>query len=191
LTICAIAFVWDFNPLSYSVNYLHMTGTLGLSEQTFGNAFSMYSVGAMAATVGYGFYCRRIGAAALLYLAVAAGVVGNLLYWWVASAASYYLVSTLVGFAYMTGSLILLDLAARLVPIPVAATVFAAIMALANLGASIGEGLGGVLFELATARYAPETAYRFVIVVGAAVIASSWLWVPRLRRQLAAPTRSA
>ena len=43
LTICIVSFLWDFNPLSYSVNYLHMTGTLGLSEQVFGNASAWFS----------------------------------------------------------------------------------------------------------------------------------------------------
>jgi hypothetical protein len=86
----------------------------------------------------------------------------------------------------MTGSLVLLDLAARLVPIPVAATVFAVIMALATLGASLGEGLGGILYDLALQRYGTTPAYRLVLVAGAAVIASCWLWVPRLERQLGA-----
>ena len=86
----------------------------------------------------------------------------------------------------MTGSLILLDVAARLVPIPVAATVFAVIMALANLGSVVGEGVGGVRIERAGASYDPTAAYRIVLVVGATVIASSWLWMPRLRRELAA-----
>ena len=185
VAIAAVSFFWDFNPLAYSVNYLHMTRTLALSEQTFGNAFSLFSAGAMAATVGYGVYCRRIGTHALLHGAIATGVLGNVLYWWVGNDTSLYLVSTLVGFAYMTGSLILLDLAARLVPIPVAATVFAVIMSLASLGSAIGEGIGGALYDFADDRYGPTDAYRIVLVAGVAIIASCWLWVPRLQRELA------
>jgi MFS family permease len=185
VTICIVSFIWDCNPLSYSVNYLHMTRTLGLSEQVFGNAFSLFSAGAMAATLGYGVYSRRIGTTTLLHSAIATGVLANALYWWVSGAQSLYLVSTLVGFAYMTGSLILLDLAARLVPIQVAATVFAVIMALANLGSVVGEAVGGFLLERAGASYDPAVAYRIVLAAGAAVIASSWLWMPRLQRELA------
>jgi MFS family permease len=184
VAIAAVSFFWDFNPLAYSVNYLHVTRTLGLSEQAFGNAFSLFSAGAMAATVGYGIYCRRIGTQALLHGAIATGVLGNVLYWWVGSETSLYLVSTLVGFAYMTGSLILLDLAARLVPIPVAATVFAVIMSLASLGSALGEGLGGFLYDFADDRYGATHAYRIVLVAGVAIIASCWLWAPRLRREL-------
>jgi hypothetical protein len=95
-----------------------------------------------------------------------------------------------VGLAYMTGSLILLDLSARLVPIPVAATVFAVIMSLASLGSAVGEGAGGVLFERASDGYGADAAYRIVLVAGAIVIASCWLWVPRLGRQLAMHARS-
>jgi Na+/melibiose symporter-like transporter len=185
VTIGIVSFLWDFNPLSYSVNYLHMTGTLGLSEQAFGNAFALFSAGAMAATAGYALYCRRVGTRVLLHAAIAAGVAGNVLYWWVTDAGSYYVVATLVGFAYMTGSLILLDLAARLAPVAVAATVFAVIMALASLGAAVGELAGGYLYDAALEHYGPTGAYRVTLVAGACAIASCWAWVPRLRRELA------
>lgn len=187
ITIAVVSFLWDCNPLSYSVNYLHATGTLGLSEQVYGNAFSLFAAGAMAATAGYALYCRRVGTRALLHAAVAAGIAGNVLYWWVADATSLYAVSALVGFAYMTGSLILLDLAARLVPVVVAATLFALIMALASLGASVGELTGGYLYDYALSVLEPTAAYRLTLVAGVAVIATCWLPIARLLRQLAEP----
>ncbi len=182
LTICAIGFFWDFNLLSLSVNYLHVTGTLALSEQVSGNAFSLFSAGAMAASVTYGLLARRIRTGALLHAAIVAGLAANILYAWVASAASLYVVSTLVGFAYMTGSLILLDLAARRVPVAVAATVFAVIMALTSLGSSLGEALGGSLYGAFAEAYGAAAAYRLVLVASLVVIASCWLWVPALKR---------
>jgi MFS family permease len=185
VTVAIVSFLWDLNPLSYSVHYLHMTQTLALSEQAFGNAFALFSAGAIAATAGYAWYCRRVSTRALLHAAIAAGVAGNLLYWWVADATSLYVVSALVGFAYLTGSLILLDLAARLVPVAVAATVFAVIMALASLGAGTGELVGGYLYDYAAGIYEPQTAYRVTLVAGVIAIGSCWLWVPRLLRELA------
>lgn len=185
VTIALVSFLWDCNPLSYSVNYLHATDTLGLSEQTFGNAFSVFAAGALVATAGYALYCRRVGVQVLLPAAVAAGVAGNALYLLVTDAASLYAVSALVGIAYMTGSLILLDLAARLVPIAVAATVFAVIMALASLGASVGELVGGYLYDFALGTLAPTEAYRLTLAAGVAVIATSGLLVPRLLRAIA------
>ena len=189
ITIAIVSFLWDLNPLSASVNYLHMTRTLGLSEQTFGNAFSFFSAGAMAATAGYALYCRRVTTPLLLHTAVAAGVAGNVLYWWVADSTSLYVVSALVGFAYMTGSLILLDLAARIVPLAAAATVFAVIMALASFGSSLGEGFGGYLYDAALATSTPTGAYRATLVAGVAVMGSCWLWVPRLLREIAPASR--
>jgi BT1 family protein len=181
ITICAISFFWDFNLLSLSVNYLHVTGTLALSEQVSGNAFSLFSAGAMAASLVYGLQ-RHFGTGALLHGAIVAGLAANLLYGWVASSASLYVVSTLVGFAYMTGSLILLDLAARRVPVAVAATVFAVIMALTSLGSSLGEALGGNLYGALAASYGAAAAYRLVLAASLVVIASCWLWVPALKR---------
>jgi hypothetical protein len=138
----------------------------------------------MVASFAYGLYCRRIATSALLHGAIAAGIVANVVYWWVTSAGSLYVVSVLGGFAYMTGSLILLDVAARLVPLAVAATVFASIMALANLGSSFAEAAGGYVFERATMSYGAATAYGIVIVISVLVIASCWSCVPRLRRQV-------
>jgi MFS family permease len=189
-TIAIISFLWDCNPLSASVQYLHMTRTLGLSEQIYGNAFSFFAAGAMAATAGYALYCRRVDTRVLLHAAVAAGVTGNVLYWWVTGAESLYVVSVLVGFAYMTGSVILLDVAARVVPIAAAATVFAVIMALASFGASLGEGIGGYLYDYALGTTSATTAYRATLVAGVTVMAACWLWLPRLLREIAPPSNN-
>ena len=162
------------------MNYVHLTSTLGLDEQAYGTSLSLFSAGGMVASIAYGLYCRRIATRALLHGAITAGILANVLYWWVASAEALYVVSALGGFAYMTGSLILLD---RPHPLPVA-TVFATIMAVANLGSSFAEAGGGYLFEGATASYGAASAYGLVIVVSVLVIASCWSCVPRLRRQV-------
>ncbi|HLF12829.1 MAG TPA: MFS transporter [Gammaproteobacteria bacterium] len=183
-TICAITFIWDFNPLWVSVLYLHVTDTLGMSEQVYGNGYSLFSAGAMAASLAYGVYCRRVRTAVLLHACIVAGIVANVLYWSIDIAASLYTAFLLAGFAYMTGSLILLDLAARLVPVPVAATVFALIMALANLGSSLAEALGGYLVQALATRFEPSAAYQIIVAISASIVASCWLWLPRLHREV-------
>jgi MFS family permease len=182
LILCVFVFFWDFNPLWVSVLYLHITDTLGFSEQVYGNAYSLFSVGALVASIAYGFYCRRVRAGHLMHVSIAAGIAANLVYWSLPTIMATYAVSLLAGLAYMTGSLILLDVAARLVPARVAATVFAVIMALANLGSSIAEAGGGYLFELLGDRFDPMTAYRSVVAVSAAIVAGCWWLLPRLRR---------
>jgi hypothetical protein len=120
----------------------------------------------------------------MLHAAIATGIAANVLYWFVRDTETLYVVSALAGFAYMTGSMILLDLAARLVPIPVAATVFAAIMALANLGSVVAEAAGGVGFEAAAAVYGTPAAYRVVIAASVLVMIGCAGLVPKLRREL-------
>jgi predicted MFS family arabinose efflux permease len=184
VTICVFSFLWDMNPLSASINYLNATTTLGLSEQVFGNAASLFSAGGMAASFAYGLYCRRLTPPLMLHGAIVTGIAANVLYWLVRDAQSYYVVSALAGLAYMTGSMILLDLAARLVPLPVAATVFAVIMALANLGSVVAEAVGGAAFEGAAGLYGAPAAYRIVIVASVLVMGACAAFVPRLRREL-------
>jgi hypothetical protein len=90
----------------------------------------------------------------------------------------------------MTGSVILLDVAARVVPIAAAATVFAVIMALASFGASLGEGIGGYLYDYALGTTSATTAYRATLVAGVTVMAACWLWLPRLLREIAPPSNN-
>jgi len=37
LAVAGFLFLWNFNPFSYSVLYVHMTREMGLSEQFYGN----------------------------------------------------------------------------------------------------------------------------------------------------------
>jgi len=180
--LCVFVFFWDFNPLWVSVLYLYMTDALGFSEQVYGNAYSLFSAGALVASIAYGFYCRRVRAGRLMHVCIAAGIAANLVYWSLPSIMAAYGISFVAGSAYMTGSLILLDLAARLVPVRVAATVFAVIMALANLGSSVAEAGGGYLFELLGDRFDTDAAYRAIVALSAAIVAGCWWLLPRLRR---------
>jgi len=50
---------------------------------------------------------------ALLHLSILAAVVSNAVYWQVSSLASAYVISVFAGAAYMTGTLIQLDLTAH------------------------------------------------------------------------------
>jgi len=74
-----------------------------------------------------------------------------------------------------------LDVAARLVPIEVAATLFALIMAVTNLASSVSEGLGGYVYD---SLGAGNFAFDVVVVLSTLFAASCWLLVPRLRREV-------
>jgi hypothetical protein len=120
--------------------------------------------------------------AKLLHLSIIAGVVSNAVYWQFSVPAEAYAISVVAGWAYMTGMLIQLDLAARVVPVALAATLFALIMALTNLAASISEAFGGYLYELLQSDFGEPVAYRAVVAFSMLFAASCWLLVPWLRR---------
>jgi MFS family permease len=182
LAVCALLTLWSFNPVSGLVLYIHMTEDLGFSEQGFGNVTSAFFLGSLIGSVGYGIYCRSVRLSTLLHLSILAAVVSNAVYWQLGSMTSAYIVSVIDGAAHMTGTLIQLDLTARIIPARAAATVFATVMALTNFAGSGSEAFGGWLFEATNASYGRETAFTMVVTVSVAAAVSCWLLVPSLRR---------
>jgi MFS family permease len=182
LAVCALLTVWSFNPVSGTVLYLHMTEDLGFSEQAFGNVTSAFFAGSLIGSVGYCIYCRSVRLSTLLHLSILAAIVSNTVYWQLGSLTSAYVVSVIAGAAYMTGTLIQLDLTARIIPVRAAATVFATVMALTNFAGSGSEAFGGWLFEAANDVYGRERAFSLVVAVSVAAATSCWLLVPVLRR---------
>jgi MFS family permease len=181
LTVCALLTLWSFNPVWGSVLYVHMTDDLGFSEQEFGNVTSAFFLGSLIGSVGYGIYCRSVRLSTLLHLSILAAVVSNAVYWQLGNLTSAYVVSVIAGAAYMTGTLIQLDLTARIIPARAAATVFATVMALTNFAGSGSEAFGGWLFEATNGPYGRETAFTLVVGVSVAAAVSCWLLVPLLR----------
>ena len=182
LALCALLMLWSFNPVSGTVLYLHMTEALGFSEQDFGNINSAFFAGSLLGSVGYGIYCRSVRLSVLLHISIVTAIVSNAIYWQLSSLSSAYIVSAVAGAAYMTGTLIQLDLAARVVPARAAATGFALVMALTNFSGSAAEAAGGWLFETARDAYGRETAFSLEVAVSVAAAMSCWLLVPALRR---------
>jgi MFS family permease len=182
LGICVLLTLWSFNPVWGSVLYLHMTEGLGFSEQSFGNVTSAFFAGSLFGSIGYGIYCRSVRLSALLHLSILAAIVSNAVYWQLSSLTSAYAVSVIAGAAYMTGTLIQLDLTARIIPARAAATVFATVMALTNLAASASEAFGGWLFETERQVYDQNTAFSLAVLVSVVAAMSCWLVVPVLRR---------
>jgi predicted MFS family arabinose efflux permease len=182
LAVCALLTLWSFNPLWGSVLYVHMTEDLGFSEQQFGNVTSAFFLGSLLGSIGYGIYCRSVRLSTLLHISIIAAVISNAVYWQLEGLTSAYIVSVIAGFAYMTGTLIQLDLTARIIPARAAATIFATVMALTNFASSASEAFGGWLFEAAKAPYGRATAFSLVVAASVAAAISCWLVVPALRR---------
>jgi predicted MFS family arabinose efflux permease len=182
LAVCALLTLWSFNPVWGSVLYVHMTEDLGFSEQQFGNVTSAFFLGSLLGSIGYGIYCRSVRLSTLLHISIIAAVVSNAVYWQLAGLTSAYIISVIAGFAYMTGTLIQLDLTARIIPARAAATIFATVMALTNFAGSASEAFGGWLFEATKAPYGRATAFSLVVAVSVAAAIACWFVVPALRR---------
>jgi predicted MFS family arabinose efflux permease len=116
----------------------------------------------------------------VLTTATYAGLVGK----WSAGC-----ISVVSGFAYMTGSLIQLDLAARVCPPQVAGTVFASLMALSNLGITAGIAWGGALYDRWTAAWGAHHAFDALVALGVATTAACWVLIPWLRESEETPRR--
>jgi hypothetical protein len=118
----------------------------------------------------------------LLHLSIAAGVASTLAYWGLSGPVSAVCITVLVGFTYMTGTLIQLDLAARICPPVSAGTTFALFMAVSNLGYSASVGLGGYLYDGWLPTRGSAGAFDALVGVGAMCTCACWLVVPWLRR---------
>ena len=77
-----------------------------------------------------------------------------------------------------------LDIAARIVPLRVAAMLFALLMALSNFASTTGEGLGGHLYEWLRDEFGSMTAFRTMLLLGIVILSTCWIAVPRLRRDV-------
>lgn len=188
-SIGGFLFLWNFNPFSTTVLQLHMK-ELGFSDQFYGNTVAFLSVGSIVASIAYGTYCRRVPMPWLVHASIVLGIVATLAYWAIGGTTSAKLVALVVGFAYMTATLIQFDLAARSCPPRVAGTAFALLMALSNLGMSLSTWVGGDWYERGSRLWGNHTSFNVLVGVGAAFTAGCWLLVPFLPRGSSGPARA-
>jgi predicted MFS family arabinose efflux permease len=180
----AFLFLWNFNPFSNSVIYVHMTRDLQMGEQFYGITISFLSVGAILGSLLYGLYCRRVPLRWLIHGAIVMGILSTLAYWGLRGTTSALAISVLVGFTYMTGSLVQFDLAARVCPVAAAGTVFAVLLSISNLSLSSSEWLGGNLFDQWTALWGSARAFQALVGIGALSTCACWLVAPFLGREV-------
>ena len=176
--IAAFLFLWNFNPFSSTIQQLHLTEHVKLTPQEYGHSYSLFSIGAIGACLVYGFLCRIIPVRWLIHLAIAAGVLSTLAYLLVEGVQSAFVVSVFVGFVYMLGNLIQLDLAARMCPATIAGSMFAMLMSVSNLAIIASTVLGGWLYENFVTQGGPAFAYTVVVLIGSATTALCWLLMP-------------
>ena len=191
LTIGAFLFMWNFNPFSMTVLYYYATETLHFDEQFAGSLTSYQAIGAVLGSILYGIVCRAIPVRWLVHASIVAGILATLAYWGYRDAASAVHVSLAVGLVYMFGTLVQLDLAARVCRPQTAGTTFALLMSLINLSALLSQGLGGSLYETMTHHWGSAAAFQILVGIGALFTAGCWLLLPLMRRTLFAQVEQA
>src|SRR6185295_5047335 len=189
LAIGAFLFLWCFNPFSSTVLYYYSTEALHFSEQFVGSLTSWHAVGLLTGSVLYGFICRMVPIPWLIHGSIVAGVLATIAYWGYRDATSGVLISIAVGVVYAIGSLIQLDLAARVCRPETAATTFALLMSLTNLGTALSQGIGGSIYEAMAERWGYASAFQMLVAVGAVFTAGCWLLVPLLNHLIYSPRK--
>ena len=185
--IGAFLFLWNFNPFSSTVLYYYSIGALNFSEQFVGMLTSWHAVGLLAGSILYGVTCRMIPVPWLVHGSIVTGVLATIAYWGYRDPTSGVVISLAAGVVYAIGSLIQLDLAARICRPETAATTFALLMSLTNLSAALSQGVGGSIYEAMVQRWGYASAFQVLVAVGALFTAGCWLLIPLLSRALQSP----
>lgn len=180
--VASFLFLWNFNPFSTTVLYMHMTERMRFTEQFYGHSVSLMAGAAVVACVAYGGYCRRVPFGLLIHASIVLGILSTLAYWFLGGTISAVVISLAVGFVYMTSTLIQFDLAARVCPPHAAGTIFATLMALTNLSVSASTWIGGKMYAYGETRWGSDVAFHALVGIGAAFTAICWILVPGLRR---------
>jgi Na+/melibiose symporter-like transporter len=124
VAIGVFLFLWNFNPFSSTVLYYYSTEALHFSEQFVGSLTSWHAVGLLMGSAIYGVFCRRVPMRLLIHASIAPVS-------WRQSPAVLTETPRAVwssafwSASYAIGSLIQLDLAARVCRVETAGTTFA------------------------------------------------------------------
>jgi Na+/melibiose symporter-like transporter len=188
--IGAFLFLWSFNPFSSTVLYYYSIQALHFSEQFVGSLTSWNAVGLLTGSILYGVICRKIPMPWLIHGSIVAGILATIAYWGYRDATTGVLISVAVGVVYSIGSLIQLDLAARVCRPKTAGTTFALLMSLTNLGTALSQGIGGSLYEAMVERWGHAPAFQMLVAVGALFTAGCWLLMPFLNEVALAPRKA-
>jgi MFS family permease len=188
--IGAFLFLWNFNPFSSTVLYYYSIQALRFSEQFVGSLTAWHAVGLLSGSVLYGVICRMLPIPWLIHGSIVTGILATIAYWGYRDASSGVIISLGVGVVYAIGSLIQLDLAARVCRPETAGTTFALLMSLTNLSAGLSQGVGGSIYATMVEWWGYLLAFQILVAVGALFTAACWLLLPFLNPRIFSPYKS-
>ncbi len=182
LAVGAFIFCWSFNPFSHTLLYVYVEKDLELGEQFYGDMVSVGAVSAMLGSLLYGIYCRRVSRRVLVHVSIVMGILGTVCYANIHDTTTARAAAVAYGFAYATGMMVQLDLAAQVCPPRIAGTMFALLMALSNLGTASSTAFGGWCYQGWLDRWGNPLAFNLLVGIGALFTCGCWFVVPYLKR---------
>jgi len=124
-----------------------LTARLGIDLSTAGLVTTVWGIGCVAGAVAGGVIMDRAGDRAALWVSILSVSLAMLLLAFVASLPMAYLVAVYFGIAFGASQAIYFALAMKYTLPSIAASMYAILMAVTNLGQGIGLALGGILAD--------------------------------------------
>ncbi len=124
-----------------------LTARLGIDLSTAGLVTTVWGIGCVAGAMAGGLVMDRIGDKAALWISILSVFLAMLLLVTVPSLMFAYLVAIYFGMAYGASQAIYFALAMKYTQPSIAASMYAILMAVTNLGQGVGLALGGILAD--------------------------------------------
>jgi MFS family permease len=167
-----IFFFW-FSPSFGPAFLYYQTDTLKFSQHFIGRLAALGAVSGVVGAVLYAPLSRHISLKRIMHVSIALGVLSMLSYLLYRDATSAVVITVAFGALGMIFNLGFLDLAAKACPLRVEATFFAALMSVLNAGTKLSENVGARLYE--------AVGYEWLVWIGAAMTALTWLLMPLVK----------
>jgi Na+/melibiose symporter-like transporter len=167
-----IFFFW-FSPSFGPAFLYYQTDTLKFSQRFIGRLAALGAVSQVVGAVFYAPLSRRMRLKHIMHISIALGVVSTLAYLVYRDATSAVIITVVFGAVSMIMNLAFLDLAAKACPVRVAATFFAALMSVYNLGSQLSENVGARLYDM--------VGYERLVYIAAGMTALTWVLMPLVK----------
>lgn len=137
---------------------------LRFGEETLGNLGAIASLGLGLGALGFGVFAKRLAWKWLPRLAICFSMLYNLSWLFLGDLPSATVIHLMSGILLGVQTLSLLEMAARICPVTIAATAYALLLSVSNLAISLGGLSGSWLYDL-------KLPFAGVVMVGTIVTA--------------------
>ena len=176
--LAAFLFVYQLNPGvgQTTAFYYYLTDHMKFSQGFIGVMSSVIAGGWIIGALLYRRYLKHVSSRHLLNLSIAAGIVANLAYFFLAGQVSAVWISALAGGAFAVSYVACISIAADFCPPGAEGFAFAILMSVNNIATPVADNAGSYLYE-----YVFHGKLEPLILISAAITAIGFVLVPMLR----------